>query len=110
MFFRVLSCSFMFLHFSSIFFHFLSFSFIFFFVFFVFVGCSGSDFFWGLGFVAVSLGKFLCGKSIFGPISGGIPLWTLFSFFSYFFSRFFVVFFLAFYFPFSHFLFISSFF
>ena len=83
---RVLFMFFLFLSFSFIFFHFLSLSFIFFF--FVFVGCSKSDFFGP---------PLLCEKSTFGPISGCTPLGPLFLFFHTFsVPFFFFVFFLAF--------------
>ena len=77
------------------FFHFLSFSFIFF----VFVGCSKSDFFLGLNFVTISLDNSSVKNHFFGPISGGRylvvpPLGPLFLFFLLFLSPVFLSFFL----------------
>ena len=96
MFFHVLSFSFIFFHFLSIFFHFLSFSFIFFhFLSFSFIfdhflsfflsllGAPKSDFF-GLHFVTISLDSSHVKNHFLGP-SLVVPLWALFSFFSYFF-------------------------
>ena len=78
------------------FFHFLSFSFIFF----VFVGCSKSDFFLGLNFVTISLDSSCVKNSFWGPSRVVTPLGPLFLFFLLFFSRFFLSFFLLFIFSF----------
>ena len=105
-----------FLHFS-IFFHFFIFLFFFIFlhfsslfIFFVFVGCSKSDFFLGLNFVAISLDSSYVKNQFLGPSRMGVgtPLGPLFLFFLLFFSPVFCLF-LAFYiFIFYHFLFIYS--
>ena len=102
MFFHVLSFSFIFFHFllvSFIFFHFLSFSFSIFcflsFSFFCFSFLSGAQnlIFWGLNVVTISLDSSKK-KSIFlpsfWPISGGKPLFVLFSCISSFFLPFFL--------------------
>ena len=89
------------------FFHVLSWSF----NFFVFVGCSKSDFFWGLNFVTICLDSSIVKNQFLGPSRGVAHLWAPFSFFSYcFFFHFFVFFLASYFFIFSHFLFISSFF
>ena len=86
--------SFSFFHFLH--FYFLSFSF------FVFVGCSKSDFFLGLNFVTISLDNSNVKNQFWGP-SRVLPLWARFSFFFLlFFSRF-LSFFLLLIFHFSHF-------
>ena len=102
MFFHVLSFSTIFVHllFYFSFIHFYL-SFIFFhvsFIFFFFVGCSKSDFL-GINFVTISIDSSYVKKQFLGP-SQVVPLWVLFSFFSYFFFLpffFFVVFCLVFF-------------
>ena len=90
--------------FSFIFFHFLSFPFIFFF----FVsGAQNLIFFLGLNFVTISLESSYVKNQFLGP--SRVPLWALFSFFSYFFFLpFFCLFSCFLFFIFSHFLFIFS--
>ena len=81
--------------FSFIFFHFLSF----------FLSSLGAQnlFFWGFNFVTISLDSSYVKNQLLGP-SRVVPLWALFSFFSYFvFLPFFCLFFLLFFYFFSFF-------
>ena len=65
----------------------------FFFLLFLFVGGSKCVFFSGLNVVTISQ-HIRRKKHFFGPVSGGTPLWALFSFFS---SSFFLLFFFVFF-------------